>query len=204
MISNSSSELKKGKRVRKKGGDDGSGGWPHISYKPDLTVTPLKSNLLFTVNINFRNPVYLGFLTDRSIDRLNVLASTTYNSCSFQLQVPNFLTTFESKRFVEAAESLGFAHQGSLGPTRGEAFRDNDRISVNHPVLAEAIWESGLKNIFSDVHVQKRRAVGLNPNIRFYRYVMIFSSSPANKIDENWYCLLFQISCWAEIWSPHR
>lgn len=69
MISNSSSELKKGKRVRKKGGDDGSGGWPHISYKPDLTVTPLKSNLLFTVNINFRNPVYLGFLTDRSIDR---------------------------------------------------------------------------------------------------------------------------------------
>lgn len=83
--------------------------------------------------------------------------------------MPNFLTSFESKRFIDAAESLGFAHQGSLGQTRGEAFRDNDRISVNHPVLAEAIWESGLKKIFADVQVQKRSAVGLNPNIRFYR-----------------------------------
>lgn len=42
----------------------------------------------------------------------------------------NFLTSAESKAFVKAAEAVGFEHQGSLGPTKGEAYRDNDRISV--------------------------------------------------------------------------
>ncbi|XP_042504903.1 uncharacterized protein LOC122081738 [Macadamia integrifolia] len=84
--------------------------------------------------------------------------------------VPNFFTSAESKAFVSAAESIGFVHQGSLGPTKGEAYRDNDRISVNDPVLAETIWESGLRNIFSDIKIRGKSAVGLNPNIRFYRY----------------------------------
>ncbi|XP_026657785.1 uncharacterized protein LOC103699885 isoform X3 [Phoenix dactylifera] len=68
------------------------------------------------------------------------------------------------------AESVGFVHQGSLGPAKGEAYRDNERISVNDPVLAECIWESGLKKVFDDIKVQEKVAVGLNPNIRFYRY----------------------------------
>ncbi|XP_038978536.1 uncharacterized protein LOC103699885 isoform X8 [Phoenix dactylifera] len=72
--------------------------------------------------------------------------------------------------FIEAAESVGFVHQGSLGPAKGEAYRDNERISVNDPVLAECIWESGLKKVFDDIKVQEKVAVGLNPNIRFYRY----------------------------------
>ncbi|XP_077235059.1 2-oxoglutarate (2OG) and Fe(II)-dependent oxygenase superfamily protein [Tasmannia lanceolata] len=84
--------------------------------------------------------------------------------------VQNFFTSTESKAFIEAAESLGFVHQGSLGPTKGEAYRDNDRISVNDPVLAQGIWESGLKKIFVDIKVRGKVAVGLNPNIRFYRY----------------------------------
>ncbi|KAI3985526.1 hypothetical protein MKX01_033840 [Papaver californicum] len=84
--------------------------------------------------------------------------------------VPNFFTSVESKGFVQAAELMGFTHQGSLGPTRGEAFRDNDRISVNDPVLAQTIWESGLNKFFSDIKIRGKVAVGLNPNIRFYRY----------------------------------
>ncbi|PRQ59991.1 hypothetical protein RchiOBHm_Chr1g0376261 [Rosa chinensis] len=48
--------------------------------------------------------------------------------------------------FVKVAEFIGFVHQGSLGPTKGEAYRDNDRISVNDPVLADFIWNSGLSN----------------------------------------------------------
>ncbi|KAL6005533.1 hypothetical protein ACLOJK_006100 [Asimina triloba] len=84
--------------------------------------------------------------------------------------VQNFFTAAESKAFVEAAESIGFAHQGSLGPAHGEAFRDNDRISVNDLILAETIWESGLKRLFSDIKIRGKVAVGLNPNIRFYRY----------------------------------
>ncbi|XP_030935648.1 uncharacterized protein LOC115960796 [Quercus lobata] len=84
--------------------------------------------------------------------------------------VQNFFTSAESKAFIKAAESIGFVHQGSLGPTKGEAYRDNDRISVNDPVLAETIWESGLHKLFSDIKIRGKVAVGLNPNIRFYRY----------------------------------
>ncbi|XP_059451719.1 uncharacterized protein LOC132182479 [Corylus avellana] len=84
--------------------------------------------------------------------------------------VQNFFTSAESKAFINAAESIGFVHQGSLGPTKGEAYRDNDRISVNDPVLAETIWESGLHKLFSDIKIRGKVAVGLNPNIRLYRY----------------------------------
>ncbi|KAK9914166.1 hypothetical protein M0R45_037958 [Rubus argutus] len=84
--------------------------------------------------------------------------------------VQNFFTSAESKAFTKVAESIGFAHQGSLGPTKGEAYRDNDRISVNDPVLADTIWNSGLNKLFSDIKIQGQVAVGLNPNIRFYRY----------------------------------
>ncbi|KAL1816377.1 uncharacterized protein LOC108223275 [Daucus carota subsp. sativus] len=94
----------------------------------------------------------------------------THLKDSHLFTVPNFLTSAESKAFVAFAESIGFVHQGSLGPTKGEAFRDNDRISVNDPVLADTIWKSGLDKIFSDFKIRGKLAVGLNPNIRFYRY----------------------------------
>ncbi|KAK3016908.1 hypothetical protein RJ639_006513 [Escallonia herrerae] len=84
--------------------------------------------------------------------------------------VHNFFTSAESKAFVKAAESTGFVHQGSLGPTYGEAYRDNDRISVNDPVLADKIWKSGLDILLSDLKIRGKVAVGLNTNIRFYRY----------------------------------
>ncbi|EEF51467.1 uncharacterized protein LOC8258321 isoform X2 [Ricinus communis] len=84
--------------------------------------------------------------------------------------VQDFLTCGESKSFVKAAEATGFVHQGSLGPTKGEAYRDNDRISVNDSLLAKNVWESGLNNLFSDIKIRGKVAVGLNPNIRFYRY----------------------------------
>ncbi|PPS03447.1 hypothetical protein GOBAR_AA17199 [Gossypium barbadense] len=51
--------------------------------------------------------------------------------------VQNFFTPAESKAFIKAAESAGFEHQGSLGPAKGEAYRDNDRIAVNDPALAD-------------------------------------------------------------------
>ncbi|KAL3834522.1 hypothetical protein ACJIZ3_009258 [Penstemon smallii] len=84
--------------------------------------------------------------------------------------IPSYLTSAESKAFINVAESIGFVHQGSLGPAKGEAYRDNDRISVNDSVLAQELWESGLNKIFSDFKIRGRIAVGLNPNIRFYRY----------------------------------
>ncbi|GMN44691.1 hypothetical protein TIFTF001_013883 [Ficus carica] len=84
--------------------------------------------------------------------------------------VENFFTPAESKAFVKAAEGIGFAHQGSLGPAKGEAYRDNDRVSVNDPALADSVWASGLNQLFSDIKIRGKAAVGLNPNLRFYRY----------------------------------
>ncbi|XP_022968459.1 uncharacterized protein LOC111467697 [Cucurbita maxima] len=84
--------------------------------------------------------------------------------------VPSFFASVESKAFIKTAESMGFVHQGSLGPSKGEAYRDNDRISVNDPDLADTIWRSGLDKHFADIKIRGKVAVGLNPNIRFYRY----------------------------------
>ncbi|KAK9060916.1 hypothetical protein SSX86_018096 [Deinandra increscens subsp. villosa] len=84
--------------------------------------------------------------------------------------VKNCLTAAESNAFIKAAESIGLVHQGSLGPTKGEAYRDNDRIAINDPVLADTLWESGLNKLFSDIAIRGKVAVGLNPNIRLYRY----------------------------------
>lgn len=86
--------------------------------------------------------------------------------------ISNFLTAYEAKSFIEVAESIGFTHQGSLGPAKGEAFRDNDRISDIDPLLAESLWVSGLKKVFDDIKLYGKTAVGLNPNIRFYRYIV--------------------------------
>lgn len=81
----------------------------------------------------------------------------------------NYLSSDESKAFIKAAESIGFVHQGSLGPTKGEAYRDNDRISVQDPVVADTIWGSGLNKLLSDLKIRGKAAIGLNPNLRFYR-----------------------------------
>lgn len=81
----------------------------------------------------------------------------------------NFFSSAESKAFIKAAETVGFVHQGSLGPTKGEAYRDNDRVSVHDPVLADTIWESGLNKLLSELKIRGKVAIGLNPNLRFYR-----------------------------------
>ncbi|PIN13724.1 hypothetical protein CDL12_13646 [Handroanthus impetiginosus] len=88
------------------------------------------------------------------------------------ITIQNYLTSAESKAFINVEESIGFVHQGSLGPTKGEAYRDNDRISVNDPDLAKTIWEAGLDKSLSSFKIRGKVPVGLNPNIRFYRYTV--------------------------------
>ncbi|GFY83256.1 2-oxoglutarate (2OG) and Fe(II)-dependent oxygenase superfamily protein [Actinidia rufa] len=126
--------------------------WPAIKPKSNLNMTRLKDTDLFTNETRW---------AIKSVEVLNFVQHT---------QVQNFFTSVESKAFVKAAELIGFVHQGSLGPTKGQAYRDNDRISVNDPVLASTIWESGLDKLFSDFKIRGKVAVGLNANIRFYRY----------------------------------
>lgn len=55
------------------------------------------------------------------------LTTPGINCC---LQVSGVLSIPECQGFIDAAERLGFQHQGSGGPAAGEAFRDNQRVSV--------------------------------------------------------------------------
>eukprot|EP00891_Asterochloris_glomerata_P004369 jgi/Astpho2/4369/Aster-08066 len=86
-------------------------------------------------------------------------------------QVQGCLSVAEAARFVETAARIGFQHQSSRGAAYGEAFRDNERISVQDEALAQQLWScTGLQEVFADVDLEGWQAVGLNPNIRVYKY----------------------------------
>jgi hypothetical protein len=137
--------------------------WPSIKPKNNLHITRLRDFDLFTVTYYSFNPSSFSFP--------NFICELFLFWWFFQVQ--NFFSSYESKAFIETAEGIGFTHQGSLGPAKGEAYRDNDRISVNDPVLADSIWDSGLNKLFSDIRIRGKAAVGLNPNIRLYRLVFL-------------------------------
>ncbi|KAF8058110.1 hypothetical protein HT031_005770 [Scenedesmus sp. PABB004] len=87
------------------------------------------------------------------------------------LLVPGVLSVAEAQRFIDVAEAAGFEWQSSRGPAHGEAFRDNHRISFQDEALADALWRAtGLAQAFAGLELDGAAAVGLNPNIRFYRY----------------------------------
>ena len=57
--------------------------------------------------------------------------------------------------------------------SRPAAFRDNDRIQLTDAALAEQLWQStGLALALRDLQIDGARAVGLNPNLRFYRWAV--------------------------------
>ncbi|KAI8466115.1 MAG: oxidoreductase [Monoraphidium minutum] len=84
--------------------------------------------------------------------------------------VAGVLTLEESQSFIDAAERAGFQHQGSRGAAYGEAYRDNHRIALRDDGIADALWAAGLSTLFDGITVDGQRAVGLNSNIRIYRY----------------------------------
>ncbi|KAK9724532.1 hypothetical protein RND81_05G080100 [Saponaria officinalis] len=122
--------------------------------------------------VNGRNREKGGKEMNKEWPRIKLKQNLQFNRLKSNdlITVPNYFTSPESKAFIKVGESLGFVHQGSLGPAHGEAYRDNDRISVNNSTLADEIWESGLNKLFTDIKIRGKVAVGLNPNIRFYRY----------------------------------
>lgn len=94
------------------------------------------------------------------------------------------------------AEDMGFSHQSSRGARYGEAFRDHYRLGVHSEYICQQVWDkTGLKEAMvktwqemalnpQQTPPQQRRgqqkdeliqskpqqAVGLNPNIRMYKY----------------------------------
>ncbi|CAI5492885.1 unnamed protein product [Closterium sp. Naga37s-1] len=101
-------------------------------------------------------------------------------------QVPGALSPEECAEFIAQAERVGFQWQGSGGPAKGEAYRDNHRISVEDNELAgesgrrkrrdeEGIGKSThlwdrLAPVLQPLQAGNRKAVRLNPNMRVYRY----------------------------------
>ncbi|KAI1123904.1 hypothetical protein F5Y10DRAFT_41401 [Nemania abortiva] len=59
-------------------------------------------------------------------------------------------------------------------PKRGEATRVNDRFQINDAQFAQRLWlQTGLRDIVMDAsvkHLWGGDVVGLNPNVRIYRY----------------------------------
>ncbi|KAL7938226.1 hypothetical protein V8C35DRAFT_291297 [Trichoderma chlorosporum] len=60
-------------------------------------------------------------------------------------------------------------------PKKGEAVRVNDRFQIDDPAFARRLWETtGLKDVILENETVKNlwggQPVGLNPNIRIYRY----------------------------------
>ncbi|CAG8555351.1 3944_t:CDS:1 [Rhizophagus irregularis] len=88
--------------------------------------------------------------------------------------IPSFFTPKECANminFINKSISLESANQ-SLKPKKGEAYRDNDRFSIEDIKFSQELYDSGLSPLVSNWSstLTKKPAVGLNPNIRIYKY----------------------------------
>ncbi|KAF2732864.1 hypothetical protein EJ04DRAFT_607056 [Polyplosphaeria fusca] len=98
--------------------------------------------------------------------------------------ISNFWTATLCKHYVSFLQSLPLTTTPGK-PKRGDAVRVNDRFQVDDPAFAERLWkDTALKNLVLGINDDgtlgandaERRAlwggnvVGLNPNIRIYRY----------------------------------
>eukprot|EP00967_Tisochrysis_lutea_P083024 scaffold115175_cov19-Tisochrysis_lutea.AAC.1 len=62
--------------------------------------------------------------------------------------------------------------QGSRGPAHGEAFREHGRVNVTDESAVQELWHcTGLAGALRNLHIDGMRPTGLNPNLRFYRWV---------------------------------
>src|SRR6266487_3296495 len=88
--------------------------------------------------------------------------------------IPSFFTSKECTNminFINKTIPLESANP-SLIPKKGEAYRDNDRFSIEDAKFSEILYNSGLNSLLSNWSstITKKPAVGLNPNIRIYKY----------------------------------
>ncbi|CAE7369667.1 unnamed protein product [Symbiodinium natans] len=84
--------------------------------------------------------------------------------------VPGVLDAEEAHVLIKASEEANFELQTSRGPAFGEAHRHHYRVSFEDPQFADALWNAGLNTALAALRVGSRRPVGLNENIRIYKY----------------------------------
>ena len=84
------------------------------------------------------------------------------------LVASNLLTTRECAAWIAWGEATGFAREAHA-QTRFVAHRDNGRLSVQSPAIADAIFER-LRPLVPPEIDGGRRLCGCNPNVRLYKY----------------------------------
>jgi hypothetical protein len=96
------------------------------------------------------------------------------------ITISNFWTSTLCKKYVSFLSTLPLAITPSI-PKRGDAVRVNDRFQIEDTVFAERLWsQTALKELVNSeaagsTETERRKlwggeVVGLNPNIRVYRY----------------------------------
>jgi hypothetical protein len=86
--------------------------------------------------------------------------------------IPSFWTATLCKNYVSFLASLPLTTTPGK-PKKGDAVRVNDRYQIDDPVFAERLWsQTSLQRIVQaqDDELWGGKVVGLNPNIRIYRY----------------------------------
>ena len=89
------------------------------------------------------------------------------------LVIRNLLTSNLCRTYVSFLSALPLTTTPGK-PKRGEATRVNDRFQVDDATFAKILWEqSGLRTLvesYADAATFGGKVLGLNPNIRVYRY----------------------------------
>jgi hypothetical protein len=90
------------------------------------------------------------------------------------LTISNLWTATLCAKYVAFLKTLPLATTPGV-PKKGDAVRVNDRFQIEDPGFAERLWsETGLKDVVETVEDPLRmwggEVIGLNPNIRVYRY----------------------------------
>ncbi|UPX20127.1 uncharacterized protein EKO05_0010371 [Ascochyta rabiei] len=98
--------------------------------------------------------------------------------------IPNFFTATLCKTYVSFLSSLPLTTTPGK-PKKGDAVRVNDRYQIDDPAFAERLWSgTSLRNLVTGLanndglgltEAQRNelwggKVIGLNPNIRIYRY----------------------------------
>ncbi|KAI8099575.1 uncharacterized protein BX664DRAFT_321636 [Halteromyces radiatus] len=89
--------------------------------------------------------------------------------------IPHFFNAKECESLIQYFDTHLTPQTVSLYPKPGEAFRSNDRQSMQDPILANKIWELGLDKLCAQEEginqvSLPRQPCGLNSNLRIYRY----------------------------------
>jgi hypothetical protein len=89
------------------------------------------------------------------------------------LLIRNLFTSRLCKDYISFLSALPLSTTPGI-PKRGEATRVNDRFQIEDPLFARRLWETTslqhLVQTYQDPAVWKGEVLGLNPNIRVYRY----------------------------------